>query len=273
MRAVALLAGVILFSAASDPNEGHRAHCLRAPTLTIYQGSVVTADHQLRPGSKAECMEAGLAPLLFALELLPAKTRPERVLVHTNLKFAAGAPPLTGVVYHRPSKAFLVGTGQTSFLSETIWLHELAHAAMHGARPEGRLGGALIGAFEEGVADYFAAALSGSARVGSTGGGELRDLSQPGSTPASEWAALAVPGAFSTHRFGKSLGAALFQLHPTPGTLLLDLIACLKSEQPWLSSDLPNAVLREFVGRCAVRSRSALESVLTHWIPSELYSP
>jgi hypothetical protein len=266
---------LLLMSPSSDARLAHTAACLRAaPVVTIYQGSTVTPRDELRPGTPVTCVERPeLAPLLHALALVPAAMRPKRVVVHTDLRSTPGARPLDGVAYHRPSRTFLLGHGRASLLDETIWLHELAHAALDGARPGGPVARRLLGALEEGVADYFAAALSGSAQVGSARAGEIRDLSLAWRAPAWDWAALAVPGAFSPHRFGKSLAAALFRLQPTPGALLEDLVVCLHGRQPWRASDAPQALLLELIQRCPVRSQQAVRSVLGDWLPRELFSP
>jgi len=272
VRALLLAATASLLSPGWDTGADHRERCGRlAASVTIRTGAELTPGDELRGGRIVACVERPeLATLLVAVESARAAGYVRPIVVHTELRWGRRSPLL--VAYHRSTGTLLAG-GATRALDETVWLHELAHKAMDGTRPAGALAARLVDAVEEGAADYFAAALSGRPSVGSLSGGERRDLVSPAAPGASEWAALAVPGAFSSHRFGAILAAQLLDAEPRPGELLRDLIQSLGDDEPWPAASSPRAVVDELVRRSPLRSRRALEAALLGWLPRELARP
>jgi len=209
-----------------------------------------------------------------ALSRAPAALRPARVVLHLLPELEPAAPALRGVETHRASGELLVGSQPGDELSAselTLWLHELAHVRARGARPSSPVPARLVGALEEGVADYFAAAVAGSSRVG-VSGVELRDLELPPALRASEWAALAVPGAFDAHRFGWVLAAGLYRNEPRAGALLEDTLSTLARSDAWpANATTPRGAVAELLRRCPERSRNAFDQALLRWLPPELY--
>jgi hypothetical protein len=197
-----------------------------------------------------------------ALASLPPDLRPlkPRLDVSTSRE---------GLEYDRASGAIFVGAGGLE-AERGVWLHELAHARLAGARPKGALALRFTDAIEEGVADYFAAALGRNAVLGS--GAAARDLRAPPRIGASEWASLAFPG-FDTHRMGWALASRFYEADPAGGSLLRDLVACLDGPSSLgVASDSPASVIAALLEACPVAGRARIAAVLAAWLPPELYS-
>jgi hypothetical protein len=201
------------------------------------------------------------------LALIPADLQPPRLLIELEPRPEPGVRAVDGVEYHQPSGSLLLGAGGISAGSE-LWLHEAAHARMAGARPRGALARRLVGAIEEGFADYFAAALSGQPKLGAAP--RQRDLQAPPRVGESEWASLAFDG-FDRHRMGWALAARLYQLDPSGGSLLRDAVACLDGDSELGSAgDSPAAVIAALLSACPEQGRPRLARVLGDWLPREL---
>ncbi|HEY3494070.1 MAG TPA: hypothetical protein VGK73_05260 [Polyangiaceae bacterium] len=248
----------------------------RSLGVTARLGSQVSKP-RIQNGAPLDC---GAAPSSFrsavaALTRVPPSLRPSALVLHVDPALERGTPVPQRVEVHRATGELLVA-GSPPAPSEgdgslSVWLHELGHVRAHGVRPSSGAAERLLLAVDEAVADYFAAAVSGSPRVG-IAGQELRDLSAPPAIGPSEWASLALPAAFDAHRFGWVLAAELFRTEPEAGALLEDLLAALASREPWPETALgPDNATRELVGRCSLRSRPALERALRRWLPPELY--
>jgi hypothetical protein len=239
--------------------------------LAVYAGSRLRSDGGIDLGERVACSSV---PSLFAglgraLERAPEHLRPLRVTLHLRPELPRDAPPVSGVEVHRPSGSLLLGN-EAEVPTPSIWLHELAHLRMSGTRPRGALAARLFRALEEGVADYYAALLSGSSRIGAAA--EERDLAHPPVLGASHWAKLAVPRAFDDHDFGWNLASRLFREAPRDLALLQDLVTALAVNDPWpATAETPQASLAEFVRRCPPRSRDAIQRLLASWVPSEIY--
>jgi hypothetical protein len=269
----------VLGSSGCEPTApASRDVCAAARSFEVaaHAGSRVTGD-RIAPGAAVTCERALAAhrPVVLALQRTPATLRPARVLLHLDPRLEAGAPPLRGLEVQRETAALLIESAALPGLasrdgSESLWLHELAHVRAAGARPRAELARRLFAALEEGIADYSAAVVAGSPRVGAEGL-ELRDLSAPPALRASEWAMLALPSAFEPHRFGWTLAAELYRTEARPGALLEDVLDALAAREPWPeAANTPGAALDELVGRCRERSRAAFAGALARWLPREL---
>jgi hypothetical protein len=157
-------------------------------------------------------------------------------------------------------------------LPSSVWLHELGHARMRGARPHGVLGGRLFRAIDEGAADYFAACVSGSPRLGDAT--ELRDLTTPPPVTPSEWATLALPSGFDAHRMGWALAGRLYAAEPRRGPLLDALVACLDGASGLdRAADTPSATVQTLLQACPANGRERISQVLAEWLPAALSTP
>ncbi|HEX9618912.1 MAG TPA: hypothetical protein VF989_02190 [Polyangiaceae bacterium] len=248
--------------------------CARPPraSVAVYTGTRLLPGDALVPGRVVACGDdaAAVADLVTALERVPAQLAPSRVVLHVEPEVASGARAVGRVEQHRPSGAILVAAGDSE-LGQAVWLHEIAHVIGTGPAPQGRVAERLYGAIQEAFADYFAATFSGSSRVGALQG-ELRELERQRLPTASAWSALALPGAFPTHRFGAALAGLWWKRAPRDRTLVFDLGKCFASNDPWPQGAItPESTLREFVRRCPARSRDVVRETLHRWVPKELY--
>jgi hypothetical protein len=152
-------------------------------------------------------------------------------------------------------------------LDRSVWLHEIAHLRLRGARPEGLLGRRIHRAIEEGVADYFAAVLGRSPAL------SARDLRSAPPPSAAVWGKYLTPRIDAdAHELGWQLGGLLWTRAPHSSELLQDLVTTLSGTAPYRAADRPADILREVIQRCPVRSRALLRTVFATWIPSELWS-
>ena len=246
--------------------------------VRVWVGSSATTD-RVAAGRVAECGSGAEALRVFravgsAHADIPEALRPGRVEVHLGPKLD-GRPPLQGVEFHAPSRALLVERESKLELDHSVWLHELAHVRLAGARPEGPLARRVWATIEEGVADYFAAAVSGSPRLGRGRRGQpVRDLSDPPGASARDWALLALPSVRADpHRLGWRLAAELWRREPRPGPLLEDVATALSGREALEGSrDIPSEAIAAFVARCPARSRATVTDVVTAWAPREILS-
>jgi hypothetical protein len=255
-----------------------REVCARARAfgVVVHAGSRVTSDG-VAPGPAVACEQslAAQRPLAAALERMPGPLRPAHVEVHLD-PLLEPPVPLRGVEVQRATGALLAGSAALPALAVEkgalgVWLHELAHVRAAGARPSAGIPKRLFAALEEGVADYLAATVGGSTRVGAHGL-EQRELTAAPVLHASEWARLALPDAFEPHRFGWAFAAELHRSEPRAAALLEDSLIALASRAAWPdAANTPATALSELLRRCPARSRAALDAALSRWIPRELY--
>lgn len=248
--------------------------CARArrAAVVVYTGSRLLPSDGVVPGRVAACSAdtPAVAGLVTALERVPADIV-DRVVVHVEPQIVAGARAVKRVEYHRPSGAILVAASDFE-PGTTVWLHEVAHVVAAGAAPKDRTARRLYRAMQEAFADYFAAVLSGSSRVGSEQEGELRQLEREPAPTASAWSALALPGPFAAHRFGVALAGLWWRKSSAGAGLLSDLRRCFTASEPWPAGvATPAATLREFTRRCPAGSQPAIRETLGQWLPKELY--
>lgn len=255
---------------------GDRDRATRVPAhagLEVREGSQLLADGRLRPGRRATSGEVGSEAAeraRLALSVVPSELRPALVQIDVVPSYAGGVAPVGTLEFQQDSRSIVVGAGGLQ-ASRSEWLHEIAHVRLAGSRPRGPLARRLVAALEEGVADYFAAAVARDPVLGR--GPEPRDLRHPPRVAASEWASLAVAG-FDTQRAGWALAARLYERDPEGGSLLRDAVACLDGESALGSAaESPAAVIDAFLGACPVQGRARLARVLGEWLPVELHSP
>lgn len=196
-----------------------------------------------------------------ALASLPADLRPPTPRLQP-------AEHGVGVQYERASGAIWVGAGGAES-ERSVWLHELAHVRLVGARPREPLALRLTEAIEAGIADYFAATLGNAPVLGS--GPHARDLRKPPRLSSGEWARLARPG-FDTERVGWALASLFYESDPSGGSLLRDLVACLDGDSSLGLADSPATAIAALLEGCPVAGRPRVAALLAAWLPPELYS-
>lgn len=199
-------------------------------------------------------------PLHVALELVPAELSPGPIA----LRIATGRTR----IHAEPERGELVVSSDLVDADQSVWLHELAHFGVHGPRPTSSVGRRLASAIEEGVADYFAATLRGSTRVGDSRIG-IRDLAHPPRISAESWASLGLSG-FDSHHFGWAFAAELWKAEPGSRALLTDLVAVLSGDA-FADSESPRAIFAALVAACPERSRARLGAAVRAWAPEELH--
>jgi hypothetical protein len=240
--------------------------------LSVRSASRLLADGRLEPGemlvpaSFAARLEAQAASA--ALAAIPLEFAPSAVILELFPKRAPGVPPINGVECHGESGTLLLGNTAPQ-LPKSVWLHELAHVRLHGARPSAMLAKRLITALEEGVADDYAAVLGGSAVLGF--GAEQRDLRQPPSVGPSDWASLAFPD-FDPHRLGWALAAALYAAEPRAGALLEEAIACLDGPGPLRYASSPASAIASLLESCPEPGRQPFRTLLSDWLPPAFFN-
>lgn len=253
-------------------DERHPCAAIAERDLVVYEGSRVGAGQTVVPGERVSCRAAAPAGPVFAeaLSRIPTKLRP-RLTVHVAPKQAPDGLPLGPIEYHRSSKGLWVRADAVKGLTPSIALHEIAHVALDGARPDSLVARRLHQAVSEAVADYWAAQFTNSPRLGSERLGEVRDLSMPPRIESSEWARLALARPFPVHRFAHGLASILWREAPNDVEYLTDLAAMLAvSDKFDPGDDTPNEFLFALSSRCPERSRRRLLQALRTWLPPEL---
>lgn len=240
--------------------------------VVFRRGSRLLKDGGLTPGpvtTLGDSDKLAATPALKALGMIPFELKPAPVVIDLGLIREPGVPAPDVVEYHRTGRSILVGAAGAD-ASVEMWLHELSHARMAGARPKGPLARRLIDAVEEGVADYFAASLAHNPLLGTPS--RQRDLMHPPRVGGSEWATLAFDG-FDTHRMGWVLAAKLYEVAPMGGSLLHDAVACLDGEsQLGVVADSPAAAIGALLEACPQQGRSRLSRIFQSWLPPELFT-
>jgi hypothetical protein len=234
------------------------------------RGSQLLKDGRLVPGPVTVIGDSDqqvVAPALEALGMMPVPLKPSPVIIDLGLLRATGASAPDVIEYHPGGRAILVGAAGAS-ASVEMWLHELAHARMAGARPKGALARRLIDAVEEGVADYLAASIAHNALLGTPS--RRRDLMHPPRVGPGEWASLEVEG-FDTRRMGWVLAAKFYELQPMGDSLLYDAVACLDGESELgTASDSPAAAIAALLEACPQQGRPRLARIFQSWLPPAL---
>lgn len=263
-----MLVGGLLACGSRAPSERCRElgdGSLRSPAVEVQVGSTLHADGAITGGSTVTCEALAPATAHFVdastvLASIPPALRPARVRVHHEPALPIGARPLAQPEFHRPSGALLVAAARAP---DAIWLHELAHVRMAGARPSGQVARRVLDALEEGVADYYAATIGNSPVLAS------RRLDRPPRIFADDWAGLALPS-FDPHRLGWSFAASLWAVEPRAGAVLEDLLACMSRTTESAADLRASAVLAAWLAFCPERSRAAIRAHVCSWLPAEL---
>jgi hypothetical protein len=280
---IALLAWVL---PRSGPSAGERERCRAALSATgaaaaleLWVGSSLLADGTLAAGRRGACDESApaarvLSAAHMAAARVPRELLPERIVVHLDPGLPAGAARLRALETHVDSRSVFVDGASPLLLEPSAWLHEFGHLVSQGARPRGRAERRIFAVIEEGVADYYAAAVGGAARVGSDR--IERDLEHPPRIEPERWLDL-LRSSFDPHPFGWALAGALWRSEREPGPLLADLIAGLSRPTPLAaavradSEVAPAQVLRAFALRCPERSRAAIAAAIERAFELEIH--
>jgi hypothetical protein len=267
--------GVVAWALPRDrPSADELARCqasetVEGPAIELYRSSRLRADGAIEPGKRVLCSaSAGAARVTLkardALRLVPRGLRPDRLVVHLDPALPRAATPLTALETHRESASLFVRSSSEVTLESSAWLHEFAHLLARGKRPQTRTGRRVFAAIEEGVSDYYAAVINGSARL--SGSKPARDLDRPPRVPPEYWVTLLAPS-FDPHPFGWEFAAALWQIEKQPGPLIHDLLQGLSAQvtvgdPPAGAEPTPAGVSRVFVLRCPERSRQVIARAL-----------
>ena len=250
----------------------------KALGVEVHLESELTADGQIRVRLSSKCPSSDRAATvrdaLNAIDRIPVGLRPARVTLHVDPQLPAHAPPLSRVEFHRPSHALLVVSRDRWAMTPTVWLHELAHVQMDGPRPRGFVAQRLLAVLEEGIADLYAAQISGQSVIGSERGAVGRDLGAPPSLPAPRWEPLFVDRQrFDPHLLGWALAARLWA-RADRAVLLPALLSCMANPSPVPErADTPREALRAWLHRCPSGSLPAIREVVDGWFPAELLPP
>jgi len=240
--------------------------------ISVRTSSRLLADGSLEQGAILSREASAALPeaqhASAALSKIPGQFAPAAVTLELNSMRAPGVPPILGVECHRETGALLLGR-TAHFLPQGVWLHELSHTRLHGARPSALLAKRVVTALEEGVADDYAAVFGGSPLLGF--GAEQRDLRHPPNVGPSDWASLAFPN-FDPHRLGWAFGAALYAAEPRAGALLEEAIACLDGPGPLGAADNPASAIASLLASCPETGRQGFEAVLDDWLPPAFFN-
>lgn len=207
------------------------------------------------------CADARPHAFESALAAVPAALAP----THVSLRVIAGRSRIQAI----PASGEILVSPDLVDSERSVWLHEIAHLVLAGARPKSTAARRLESAIEEGIADYYAAALTASPKLGDSRSG-LRDLEKPPKLVPESWAELAFSG-FDPHRFGWAFAAELWRAEPAAGPLLTDLIAVLSSAALG-RAESPRELILVLTDTCPDRSRAALVLAIRAWVPEELRS-
>lgn len=222
---------------------------------------------RLQRGRVARCSEVPrIAPVARtvqdAVAAIPLELRPQRITVHYAPN-ATGVAPVQDVSVDRDTGDVLLSKEARGAFEVSIWLHELAHAR---ARPRysghNALEKRVLSAIEEGVADYFAAVLSGSPSIGTAG--RRRRLDGPLTGRAETWLTV-VWRDFDPHVLGGELAAILWRLAPRAGPLLNDTLLCLADFEASGEFAAPWPMLSKLSSTCPSRSRPLLVRAFERW--------
>lgn len=243
--------------------------------VRVFVGAEWRAGGNLEGGRAATCRDGevaarALADAHGAWQALPPRLRTERVDVHLVER-----PPRDGsfVVRYLPARDVIaVEVGRVEHVGRGVWLHELVHQRARGHRPSQPVAGRVLAAVDEGVADFVAATVARSVRLGPVDEGG-RDLSRPPAPSAADWAFVGLPGARSpTHRLGWRLAAELWREAPGSEELAVDAVVALASYPEGAPDrDAPGPALGALVRACPERSRGRLRAALGRWVPAELF--
>lgn len=270
---LALLGSLAGWFLAFRAEQRSSAPVLASPTDAVFRrGSRLLKGGGLSPGpltTLGNGDKQATTPALRALGMLPFSLKPAPVVIDLGVLREPGVAAPDIVEYHPGGRSILVGTAGAD-ASVEMWLHELGHARLAGARPKGALARRLIDAVEEGVADYLAASVARNALLGTPS--RRRDLMRPPRVGHGEWATLAFDG-FDTHRMGWVLAAKLYELQPMGDSLLHDAVACLDGDSELATAgDTPAAAIAALLDACPEQGRPRLQRVLQSWLPPELFS-
>jgi hypothetical protein len=272
-------------SGADQPSQAERQACqqqtggtLRTTAIAVHTKATLRANGHVSGGRIPGCSDSAEAWQIYrqahaARSLTPEGLRPASVTVLLDPRLPQTAEPVRGVELHQASSTVLVQAGTASQLVPSVWLHEFAHLRARGPRPTSLLARRIYAALDEGVADYYAAAITGRPALGGQHGAlQGRHLEHPPPHSAYGWASVAIPVLrFDPHEMGWQLAARFWRAEPAAGELLADLVAGLASHAP-----LPTAeaglwqVLQSFWQRCPARSRARIRAELSAWVPAEL---
>jgi hypothetical protein len=274
-----VLVGVSLASCNKRPDE-ITEDCLRTggdglqtEGLQVYRGSSLQGD-DVELGEIPRCAASSKATRVYllahrVLQDVPADLRPAHVVIHVGPKLEAAAPPIHVAEVHRATKSILINADDVAKLDSSTLLHELAHLQMAAIHPAPGIASRLVASLEEGIADYYAATIGGSAVLGT--GPAARNLNQRPVWLRGGWTKLGQPREpWSAQQQGWDLGALLWQHEKRPGPLLRDLISCMKEARIETGESVED-IVSAWLGTCPSRSQSLIDEFMHRWIPQAMY--
>lgn len=196
---------------------------------------------------------------------LPPSLRPQQLELHFEPTLPPNTPAIAAVEVHTASRSLIV-TRSAMRLPSSIWLHEMAHLAMRGPRPQPLTASRVVDAIEEAFADVVAALILNDSIVGGSGW-PLRDLAASPSFDEG-FEQLGLPEAFDPHPLGLALARRLWSLRdllqPSP------LTSCLNQAEGLRVSRSIRQAVTSVVSGCPQSVKQPVAEALNLWLPQGL---
>jgi hypothetical protein len=204
--------------------------CENAKRLVSVKVGATVTDRGVVGGVSAGCddprVRALLPTFVRAIERTPAGFLRGRVALYLDPRVADG-PPVREIETHA-SGVLLAASASRALSDESIVLHELFHVAVSRARPSDAHRARIFQALEEGLADYFAASVTGRSEIGSTDGRETRRLAPRRRATELEWVTTAT-GQVAPHALGHALATELWHAWGADPPRAARLAECLRA--------------------------------------------
>jgi hypothetical protein len=216
--------------------------CEKAKRVVSVKVGATVTHRGVVGGVSAGCddprVRAILPTFVRAIERVPAGLLRHPVELFLDPRVVDG-PPVREIETHA-SGGLLAASGSRALSDESIVLHELFHVAVSRERPSDARRARIFEALEEGLADYFAASVTGRSEVGSTDGRETRRLTPRRSATELEWVTTAT-GQIGPHALGHALASELWHAWGADPRRAARLAECLRAPAN-VGKDVPELV-------------------------------
>jgi hypothetical protein len=244
-----------------------RDACEKAKRLVSVKVGATVTHRGIVGGVPARCDEPRMRTLLptfvRAIERVPVGFLRRPVELYLDPRVVDG--PSVREIETYASGELLAASASRALSDETIVFHELFHVAVSRERPSDQRRARIFRALEEGLADYFAASITGRSEIGSVDGRETRRLTPLRRATELEWVTTAT-GQVEPHALGHSLASELWHAWGADtrrATLLAD---CLRAPLN-ARKDLP-----ELIATCSAHD-AAMKRPLRCWALLEADCP
>jgi hypothetical protein len=241
--------------------------CEKAKRVASVKVGATVTHRGVVGGVPARCDDPRLRALLptfvRVIERVPPGFLRRPVELYLDPRVADG-PPVREIETHA-SGGLLAASASRALSDESIVLHELFHVAVSRERPSDARRARIFRALEEGLADYFAASITGRSEIGSADGRETRRLTPLRRATELEWVTTAT-GQVAPRALGHSLASELWHAwgaDPRRATLLAE---CLRAPAN-VRKDVP-----ELVAACSAHD-AAMKRPLGCWALVEVDCP